>query len=93
MPLLRSLTRDREDIGAESNLNSYDHSYDNLVKNVVAFCPCLMSLSGANMKILRKIALAKEVSEMHRTDFVLWITLMKRILIKCKKHRKKIQNV
>jgi hypothetical protein len=33
-------SRNMKDIGAEGDLNSEDHSYDVLVKNVVAFCPC-----------------------------------------------------
>jgi hypothetical protein len=36
-----------EDIGAEGNLKFGDHSYDVLVKNVAAFCPCLESLPEA----------------------------------------------
>ena len=33
-------SRNMEDIGAEGDLNSGDHSYEVLVKNVAAFCPC-----------------------------------------------------
>jgi hypothetical protein len=34
-------SRDMENIGAEGYLESGDHSYDVLVKNIVAFCSCL----------------------------------------------------
>ena len=46
------------------------------------------SLSGARVKRLRLIALAKEVSERHSRDFVHWWSLLKSILRKCSKLRK-----
>ena len=60
-----------------------------LVKNVAAFCPCLKSLPEAKVKRLRLIALTKEVSEMPIIDFVLWLSLMKSILNKCKPRKEK----
>jgi hypothetical protein len=60
-----------EDIGAEGNLNSEDYSYDILVKNVAAFCPCLKSLPEAKLKRLKLIAMTKKVSETPSIIFVL----------------------
>jgi len=40
-----------------------DHSYDDLVKNVAAFCPFLKNLPEAKVKRFVLIALTKEVSE------------------------------
>ena len=61
---------------------------DILVKNVAGFCPCLKSLPEAKVKRFQLIALTKEISEKSSIDFVLQLTLMKRILIKCSKFRK-----
>jgi hypothetical protein len=60
------------------------------VKNVAAFCPCLKSLPEAKSKLKRiiLITLTTEVSKKLSIDFVLWLTLMKNILIKCSKLRK-----
>ena len=60
---------------------------DVLVKNVAAFYPCLKSRPEAKVKRFRSIALTKEVSEKPSIDFVLWFTLMKRVLIKHSKLR------
>ena len=53
--------------------------------------PFLKSLSEAKVKRFRLTALTKEVSETPSINFVLGVTLMKKILIKCnklKKHKK-----
>jgi hypothetical protein len=56
-----------------------------LVKNVAAFYPCLKSLLVAKVKGFILIALTKEVFKKPSTDFVLWLSLMKSVLIKlCK---------
>jgi hypothetical protein len=52
------------------------------------FCPRLKSLPEAKVKILKLIALTKEVSETPIIDFVLWFNLLKNILNKCSKSRK-----
>ena len=49
---------------------------------MAAFCPCPKSLPEAKVKRVRLIALTKEVSEKPIIDFVLWLSLMKRILNK-----------
>jgi hypothetical protein len=59
-----------------------------LVKNVATFFPCLKSLPEAKVKRLKLIALTKEFSKKLSRDFVLWLSLMKRILNKHSKHRK-----
>jgi hypothetical protein len=59
-----------------------------LVKNVATFCPCLKSLPEAKVKRLELNELKKEVSKQPRRDFVLWLSLMKRSLIKHSKLRK-----
>jgi hypothetical protein len=59
-----------------------------LVKNVATFCPCLKSLPEAKGKRLRLIALTKEVSKKPSSNFVLWLSLMKRNLSKYSKLRK-----
>ena len=53
-----------------------------LLKNVATFYPCLKSLPEAKVKILRLIAVIREVSETPITDFVLWLSLTKSILNK-----------
>ena len=60
------------------------------MKNVAAFCPCLKSLPEAKSKLKRiiLITLTTEVSKKLSIDFVLWLTLMKNILIKCSQLRK-----
>lgn len=65
-----------------------DHSYAVLVKNMAVFCTFLNSLSKANMKRLRLIALKKKISKQPIIDAVLWFNLMKSILIKHIKLRK-----
>jgi hypothetical protein len=52
------------------------------------FLPCLKSLSEAEVKSLRLIVLTKEVSKKPSSDFVLWLSLMKRSL---NKHSKLIK--
>ena len=72
-------------------MNSGDLSYDVLVKNVAAFCPCPKSLPEAKVKRFRLIALTKEVSKQPGINSVVWLlkfTLMKSILMKSSKHRK-----
>jgi hypothetical protein len=59
-----------------------------LVKNVATFCPCLESLPEAKVKRLKLNKLTKEVSKQPSRDFVLWLSLMKRSLIKHSKLRK-----
>jgi hypothetical protein len=80
-------SKNMEDIGVESNLNSgglaqevskknvsiwpRDCFSDILVTNVAAFCPCLKSLPEAKVKRFRLIALTKEVSKKLSLDFIL----------------------
>jgi hypothetical protein len=61
------------------------------VKNVAAFL--LKRLPKAEVKRFILIKLAKEVSEKHNADFVLWLSLMKNILNKCSKRRKEKYNI
>ena len=51
------------EVSEEKNFNMWlrECSYDTLVKNVTAFCPCLKSLSEAKIKRFILIALTKEV--------------------------------
>jgi hypothetical protein len=49
------------------DLNSRDLSYGVLMKNVAAFCPCLMSLPEANGKRFILITLTKKAPEKHPT--------------------------
>lgn len=79
--------RNMEDIGAKSDLNSRDHSYDILVKNA-AYCPCMKSLPETKVRRFIFIALAEEVSKKPSRDFALWFILMKSILIKSNMLRK-----
>lgn len=62
-------------------------SYNILVKNVAAFCPCLKSLFETTMKRFG-IALRKEISKKQSIDSALWFALMKSVLIKHSKLRK-----
>ena len=55
---------------------------------MASFCPCLKILPMAKVKRFILIALSMEVSEKPSIDFALWLTLMKRILIKHSKLRK-----
>jgi hypothetical protein len=80
--------RNMQDIGTEGDLNSGDHSYDVLVKNVAAFCPCPKSLSEAKVKRFQLIALTKEVPDKSSIDFTLWFTLLKSVLGQHSKLRK-----
>jgi hypothetical protein len=54
------------------------HSYDILVKDVAAFCPCPNILQKAKVKRFRLIALAKKISQQPSIDSVLWLTLYKK---------------
>jgi hypothetical protein len=64
------------------------------VKNVATFCSCLKSLPEVKVRLLRLIALTKEVSKKPSRDFVLWLSLMKRSLNKLSKLRKeKYKNI
>jgi hypothetical protein len=49
-----------------------DHSCNVLTKNVAAFCPCLKSLTEANVKRFRSITLTKELSTMFRLCSVVY---------------------
>jgi hypothetical protein len=44
------------------------HSYDVLMKDVTAFCPCLKSLPEAKVKRFQLIVLTKEISEKPSID-------------------------
>ena len=51
---------------------------DILVRNVVAFCPCLKSLPEAKVKSFGLIPLAEEISKQYRLfHVVISVTLMK----------------
>jgi hypothetical protein len=83
-------TRDlAQEIAEEKSFNMFssDHSWDILVRNVTAFCPCPKSLPEAKVKIFKLITLAKELSK-PSLDSVLWFTLTRIVLIKQSKLRK-----
>jgi hypothetical protein len=82
-----------QEVSEEKNVSMWprDCFCDILVTSMAAFCPCLKCLpeTKAKMKRIRLISLTKEVSEKPSMDFLLWFTVMKRVLIKCSKLKKK----
>ena len=65
-----------------------DCSCDILVKKLAAFSHCLKYLPENEVKRLGLIALTNEVSETPIIDFILCLSLIKRILNKHRKLRK-----
>ena len=79
-----------QEVSVEKNFNMWLRNCfcDVLVKNMAAFCHCLKRLTKAKVKRFILITSAKEVSKKPNKDFVLWLSLMKRILNKHSKMRK-----
>ena len=64
-----------------------------VVKMTGFFSPCLKSLPEVNIKKFILIALTKEVSKKHSTEFFFWFSLMNSILIRHMPSKGKVQNV
>ena len=62
-------------VSEEKNVNMWPTNCfcDVLVKNMAAFCPCLMSLPKAKMKRFRLIALTKEVLKQPGINSFVWV--------------------
>ena len=59
-----------QEFSEEKNFSKLPRNYSCaiLVKNVVAFCPCLKSLPEAKVKSFRLVTLAKEISKQLSID-------------------------
>jgi hypothetical protein len=90
--LMGHSSRNMEDIGTEDDVNCGDSSYDVLVKNVAAFCPCSQHLPEAKVKRFVFTTSTKEVTKNPSIDGVLWFTLMKSALISLASLGKKKKN-
>ena len=56
---------------------------------MTVFCPCLKSLSEAEVKRLRLIALTKKIAKQSNLNSVLWFSVIKSVLMKCSELKKK----
>ena len=63
-----------QEVSEEKNVSMWprDCSCDILVKNVIAFCPCLKSLPGVKGKDLGINPLAEEISKLPSIDPAVW---------------------
>jgi hypothetical protein len=66
----------------EKNFNVWPKDYsrifrglDNLVKNLIAFCPCSKRLPETKLKSFGLIPLAEEISKQPSIDSVVWLVI------------------